>query len=226
MNVPISLIAAAGQRGKPCRWQNCIVECVLSILKMDGVIKHHDRPVCNAPLWPIGDGVGLRRAAACKRDPDVLHGAGHGVKRCVLTARKHCWIGPQRPIVEKKRNFDTMAGAKQGVWHWPPIGPTRLNHQRGHNLSAYIATLKSQVVPQQFRRSPTNLKDRFVAWHNSLPEFTRNRMFSMRELEEALKTQGKYLSPVLLNLGWERKRLWTSKRQYHRFWVPPAESVG
>jgi hypothetical protein len=89
-------------------------------------------------------------------------------------------------------------------------------------LSAYIAALKSQVAPQQVRRSRLGLKERFVEWHDSLPEFTRNRMFSMREFEEALDTQGKYLSPVLLSLGWERKRLWNSKRQYHRFWVPPA----
>jgi hypothetical protein len=44
----------------------------------------------------------------------------------------------------------------------------------------------------------------------------------MAEFEAALATQGKYLSPILLNLGWIRKRRWTGSGQYSRYWVPPA----
>jgi hypothetical protein len=38
------------------------------------------------------------------------------------------------------------------------------------------------------------------------------------------KTQGKWLSPVLLELGWRRKRIWSGTGQYHRYWVPPAHA--
>ena len=75
---------------------------------------------------------------------------------------------------------------------------------------------------------PTNkpkvppLEERVLAWFNGLPEFTRLRPFSMGELEYALKTQGRHISPVLISLGWVRKRKWDSKQHYHRYWVPPG----
>ncbi len=43
----------------------------------------------------------------------------------------------------------------------------------------------------------------------------------MLEIEAALKTQGKYISPVLLELRWRRKRVWSTTSQYHRYWEPP-----
>lgn len=47
------------------------------------------------------------------------------------------------------------------------------------------------------------------------------RPYSITELERALGTQGRYLSPILLRHGWERRRRWASKTQYLRYWVPP-----
>jgi hypothetical protein len=44
------------------------------------------------------------------------------------------------------------------------------------------------------------------------------------EPEASLKTQGKWLNPVLLELGWRRKRIWSSSGPYYRIWVPPALS--
>jgi hypothetical protein len=44
----------------------------------------------------------------------------------------------------------------------------------------------------------------------------------MIEFERALGTQGRYISPVLLALGWRRKRKWETAGQYCRYWVPPA----
>jgi hypothetical protein len=44
----------------------------------------------------------------------------------------------------------------------------------------------------------------------------------MSELEQALATQGKYLGPVLLRLGWQRKRKWTGYGEYNRYWIPPV----
>jgi hypothetical protein len=68
---------------------------------------------------------------------------------------------------------------------------------------------------------PLSLRDRFLNWYYGLPEFARNRPFSMSEFEAALKTQGKYISPVLLELGWRRERIWSTGGHYHRYWVPP-----
>lgn len=71
----------------------------------------------------------------------------------------------------------------------------------------------------------SDLRTRFLAWHNGLPEVSRNRPFAMLEIEQALKTQGKYLSPILLSEGWQRKRKWNSRGQYHRYWVPGSKSL-
>lgn len=87
-------------------------------------------------------------------------------------------------------------------------------------MSAYIRKLQKHittVMPAQ----QLPLRERFVTWYCTLPEVVRNRPFSMIEFESALGTQGKYISPVLLGLGWQRKRCWNSRGQYHRYWVPP-----
>jgi hypothetical protein len=86
--------------------------------------------------------------------------------------------------------------------------------------TCYVQALRRQgsVEPQQ-QASP--LQARFVAWYRSLPEVSRQRPFSMQEFEAALGTQGKYLSAVLVDLGWTRKRRWSGTR-YFRYWLPPA----
>lgn len=74
----------------------------------------------------------------------------------------------------------------------------------------------SERLPQ------SDLKQRFLLWFGSQPEISRTRPYSMVELERALGTPGRLLSPVLLSLGWERRRNWSSKGQCPRYWVPPA----
>ena len=90
--------------------------------------------------------------------------------------------------------------------------------------SAYINQLNTMVTLERAAPAPQSpdLCQRFLAWYESLPEVSRHRPFAMIELEQALDTQGKYLSPVLLGLGWQRHRKWSSKTQYHRYWVPPT----
>ncbi len=87
-------------------------------------------------------------------------------------------------------------------------------------MSAYIAELNRQLPqPSHPVAIPLNLRQRFVEWYGSLPPFSRNRPFAMSEFEAALGTQGKYISPILLELGWQRKRIWSTAGQYHRYWV-------
>lgn len=91
-------------------------------------------------------------------------------------------------------------------------------------MSAYIAELRRQsaeLAELQRRPPQPSLRDRFLDWHDHLPPLARDRYFSMREFEVALKTQGKCISPVLLALGWQRKRVWATSGQYHRYWQPP-----
>ena len=89
--------------------------------------------------------------------------------------------------------------------------------------TAYIRSLRSsleaEAAPQQL--SKPDLKQRFIDWYARLPEVSRVRPYSMIELERALATQGRFLSPVLLSLGWERRRKWSSTGQSPRYWVPP-----
>lgn len=91
--------------------------------------------------------------------------------------------------------------------------------------SAYIRSLQrsldAEAEPQQL--SKTNLKQRFIEWFASIPEISRVRPYSMVELERALGTQGRFLSPVLYALGWERRRKWSSTGQSPRYWVPPNQ---
>jgi hypothetical protein len=88
--------------------------------------------------------------------------------------------------------------------------------------SAYIARLNRELVEAATEPvlSIPDLRQRFLDWLDSVPEVSRYRPYSMMELEKALGTQGRYLSPILLSLGWCRKRKWSSRGQYHRYWVP------
>lgn len=95
-------------------------------------------------------------------------------------------------------------------------------------MSAYTDKLNRHLNEQVSARSlpspRSSLRDRFTNWYRSLPAVSRDRRFSMSEIEAALRTQGKYLSPVLLELGWRRKRIWSTTGQYHRYWEPPPMS--
>lgn len=90
--------------------------------------------------------------------------------------------------------------------------------------SAYIRSLQldldAEAAPRQL--STPDLKQRFVEWYASIPEISRVRPYSMTELESALGTQGRFLSAILLSLGWERRRKWSSTGQSPRYWVPPG----
>ena len=88
-------------------------------------------------------------------------------------------------------------------------------------MSAYVQRLEKAVTESSPPRPP-DLQERFQAWVNGLPEFTRQRSFSMREFEQALSRPGRLISPVLLALGWTRKRRWDSRGHYHRYWIPPC----
>jgi hypothetical protein len=88
-------------------------------------------------------------------------------------------------------------------------------------MSAYLKLLNEELErDRKPKPADSPLQQRVLEWFNRLPEVSRDRPFAMREIEEAIGTQGKYLSPILLALGWRRKRKWTSTRQYHRYWIP------
>lgn len=90
--------------------------------------------------------------------------------------------------------------------------------------SAYVKSLYRSLPDDtgSAQLSKTSLRQHFIDWFDSVPEISRTRPFAMVELEQALNTQGRYLSPILLSLGWQRRRKWSSRGQYHRYWVPPV----
>lgn len=90
-------------------------------------------------------------------------------------------------------------------------------------MSAYIKSMQKCLEAEELPTPLFNrdLETRFLAWVDSVPEVSRMRPYSITELERALGTQGRYLSPILLRHGWERRRRWASKTQYLRYWVPP-----
>ena len=96
-------------------------------------------------------------------------------------------------------------------------------------MTAYIAALNREIEAERQSSSTTaaDLRHRFVDWYTGLPEISRCRPYAMVELEKAFSTQGKYLSAILLSLGWQRKRKWSGEGQYLRYWIPPpTDSVG
>lgn len=88
--------------------------------------------------------------------------------------------------------------------------------------SAYISSLNADLDLATSPPAVPSLRQRFIDWYAALPEIARQRPFAMAELERALCTQGKYLSPILLELGWRRGRKWSSRGQYNRYWTPPS----
>jgi hypothetical protein len=93
-------------------------------------------------------------------------------------------------------------------------------------LHFYAAQLRREAEARRAQPSqPSSLRDRFLGWHSSLPAVSRDRRFSMSEFESALKTQGRYISPVLLDLGWKRRRVWSTTGRYHRYWLPPPGRI-
>jgi hypothetical protein len=90
-------------------------------------------------------------------------------------------------------------------------------------MRAYLAELnriKQDVEESRMVQPQSDLHVRFLAWYNGLPMVSRDRAFAMVEIEQALSTQGRYISPILLTAGWHRRRKWNSKGQYLRYWVP------
>jgi hypothetical protein len=88
-------------------------------------------------------------------------------------------------------------------------------------VTAYISSLNRGLAAAATSATKPDLHQRLLDWYGSLPEVTRNRPFAMSEIENALGTQGKYLSSILLQLGWRRRRKWSSTGQYNRYWLPP-----
>lgn len=86
-------------------------------------------------------------------------------------------------------------------------------------MSAYIKALQATASPVAAPPQPTSLRARFLVWYDNLPPVSKHRPFAMQEFEQALNTQGRFLSPILLTLGWERKRKWSTSGQYHRYWI-------
>ncbi len=88
--------------------------------------------------------------------------------------------------------------------------------------SAYVRVLRQSLCEEEGQQlSKTDLKQRFLEWFDSQPEISRIRPYGMAEMEQAIGAPGRLLSPVLLALGWERRRKWSSKGQSPRYWVPP-----
>jgi hypothetical protein len=90
-------------------------------------------------------------------------------------------------------------------------------------MPAYVRKMLESAAMAHPPSPHASLRERFLAWYNDLPAVARDRAFSMLEFERALRTQGRHLSPILLSLGWKRRRRWASGGgQYNRFWVPPT----
>lgn len=94
-------------------------------------------------------------------------------------------------------------------------------------MSAYVNALNRAASDDldQSAAVRSDLRQCLMIWYADLPSVSRNRPFAMSEIEAALGTQGKYLSPILLSLGWQRKRRWSGAGQFNRYWLPPSADL-
>ena len=87
-------------------------------------------------------------------------------------------------------------------------------------MSTYINQLR-QLQRNDFQPI-LSLREKLITWYRNLPEISRYRPFSMKEIEAAVESQGRYISIILLDLGWQRKRKWSTQGRYMRYWLPPT----
>ena len=91
-------------------------------------------------------------------------------------------------------------------------------------LHYYAAQLRKGAEARRAHPSqPSSLRDRFVIGTPRCQRFLGTDVFLCWS-RVALKTQGRYISPVLLELRWQRKRVWSTTGQYHRYWLPPTRA--
>jgi hypothetical protein len=96
------------------------------------------------------------------------------------------------------------------------------------------AAAKNQIAQDvSSQREPKTyipLKDQITELMDSLPHALRNKPWSMQELTQRLN--GKYrdrphaqmVGIALRQLGWTRKRLFSTEYQGVRLWIPPKQS--
>jgi hypothetical protein len=89
--------------------------------------------------------------------------------------------------------------------------------------SAYVRQLNSRITVRQPAPERLSLKDRIEAWFDNQPAVSKVRPYSIVEIETALATQGRYVGPILMSLGWVRRRAYSGAGPYHRYWVPPSK---
>jgi len=91
--------------------------------------------------------------------------------------------------------------------------------------SAYVAKLNRELEAERTEAhvaAAPDLRQRFIDWYEALPPVSRSRPFAMEEIERALGSQGRYISKILIGLGWERRRRWSDVGPYSRYWLPPS----
>ncbi|HUX30538.1 MAG TPA: hypothetical protein VMV78_07910 [Thiobacillus sp.] len=91
-------------------------------------------------------------------------------------------------------------------------------------MSAYINQL-SQHAPAPSLTQADTLAERFDQWWVKQPLATRVRAYSIEEITTALGTQGRNLSPILIQRGWVRHRRWQHRQHYFRVWLPPTDHL-
>jgi hypothetical protein len=86
-------------------------------------------------------------------------------------------------------------------------------------MSAFLNSLKremSSISPKRTRES------KLSEWFNAQPEISRQRPYSMEEIERGTCIPSRFLGGLLLRLGWTRHRQWATKSSYRRYWLPPG----
>jgi hypothetical protein len=127
-------------------------------------------------------------------------------------------------VVKRSASQAVKSGPSRRGAALPPFVPPQLSQPARMAMFAALLGAVEQAVRVADSAAPSAIKPArpFTDWYADLPQVSRDRRYSMSEIEAELKTQGKYLSAVLLELRWRRKRISSTTGQYHRYWEPPA----
>jgi hypothetical protein len=85
-------------------------------------------------------------------------------------------------------------------------------------MSAYLNSLKREMLSNLPKRTR---ESKLSEWFDTQPEISRQRPYSMGEIERDTGIAGRLLGELLIRLGWTRHRRWSSKTSYRRYWLPP-----
>jgi len=92
-------------------------------------------------------------------------------------------------------------------------------------IENYMTGLRKNLLQgQQATESPKPLIQEIREWFSRLPEGDRDLTYHMDFFIYRFGQAPARIGPALFELGWTRRRSWTTGKPHSRVWVPPGRN--